>query len=226
MMADVREYRSRLSDISWFMRLACQPIARMANKEDGADGRFFAHRFGCTRLESVADLLACSIYVDLNVIRAGVAATPEESAFTSAYDRIRAHWLETQRVLGTKLEIPSESEADAWLAPVYLDERADAFEGVPQAGGDPESAPRGYNPIGSPRISNKGFLPLTLEQYLSLLDTLGRVIRSGKRGFIPPNLPPILERLQVHTESWLEALWERFDEGRRATVHPFLAAAG
>ena len=36
------QYRARLSDISWMMRLACQPIARRANQEDEVDGRFFA----------------------------------------------------------------------------------------------------------------------------------------------------------------------------------------
>ncbi len=83
------QYRARLSDISWFMRLACQPIARRANQEDEVDGRFFAKRFDCRRLETWADVLSCSIYVDLNVIRAGLAETPETSEFTSAFDRIR-----------------------------------------------------------------------------------------------------------------------------------------
>ena len=111
LLQDVDEYRSRLSDISWMMRLACQPIARRANQEDDVDGRFFAKRFDCERLETSADLLSCSVYVDLNVIRAGMAETPEESEFTSAFDRIRARWQRTQEEMGTSVSLPSQEEA-------------------------------------------------------------------------------------------------------------------
>jgi hypothetical protein len=55
----VAEYRRRLSDISWFMRQLCQPIATRANKESNVRGRFFAHRFGCDRILDLAGLLAC-----------------------------------------------------------------------------------------------------------------------------------------------------------------------
>ena len=37
--------RSRLSDISWWMRLLCQDIAQRANREDGEVGKFFQSRF-------------------------------------------------------------------------------------------------------------------------------------------------------------------------------------
>ena len=37
----------------------------------------------------VASVLACSIYVDLNPIRAMLAQTPESSLYTSAYERIQ-----------------------------------------------------------------------------------------------------------------------------------------
>ena len=51
---------------------------------------------------------------------------------------------------------------------------------------------------------------MTRDQYLSLLDVLGRVIRQGKRGVIPSDLPPILERLNVDARCWLDCLLDAF----------------
>ena len=38
---DVKKWRKRLFDISWYMRCSNEPIARLANKEDNCKGKFF-----------------------------------------------------------------------------------------------------------------------------------------------------------------------------------------
>ena len=198
------EYRARLSDISWFMRLLSQPIARRANREDGVDGRFFAKRFGCKRIESGTDVLACSLYVDLNVVHAGKANTPEESEYTSAFDRIRSRWRAAQEKFATSpsVSLTDNNDLDSWLAPVFLDERAEAYENIEQAACS--------NPIGAARVSNKGFLSITCRQYLVLLDVLGRRIRGDKRGQIPAELPAILERLDTSVENLMSSVGKFF----------------
>jgi len=228
LLPGVEEYRRRLSDISWMMRLACQTIARRANREDDVDGRFFAKRFDCKRLETCADVLACSIYVDLNWIHAGLAQTPEKSRFTSAFDRIRGRWQEVGNDMGSAAAIPSADQADAWLAPIDLDERAAACEGpeTRHGTGDGAERPQVCNPIGAARISNKGFLPMTRDQYLSLLDSLGRMIREGKRGFIPADLPPILERLKIDPQGWLDSMLDLFRRSSPPRPSPAVAGSG
>jgi hypothetical protein len=57
--------RSRLSDLSWWMRLLCQQIAVRANHEDSETGRFFSSRDKAVRLLDEAAILACAAYVDI-----------------------------------------------------------------------------------------------------------------------------------------------------------------
>jgi hypothetical protein len=79
--------RSRLSDISWWMRLLSQNIAQRANREDGEVGKFFQARYRAVRLLDETAILACAAYVDLNPIRAAIAETIEGSDFSSAQKR-------------------------------------------------------------------------------------------------------------------------------------------
>jgi REP element-mobilizing transposase RayT len=147
------ELRTRLSDISWFVRLMCQTVARQCNIEDGCSGRFFEERFKLHPLESESDVLACMAYVDLNPLRAGmVDSLDDPAAQVSIGERLRG--------LNDQLVDPS-----SWLAPLEL---------VSEVDGQSVAV---VNDLSAEEIERRratlseklGCLPMTLEAYCQLL---------------------------------------------------------
>jgi REP element-mobilizing transposase RayT len=173
----VAKARKSLSCISDFMGALKEAIAVVCNLVDRCTGNFWQGRFRARRLADVAELLVCSLYVNMNPIRAGLAQTPETAEHTSTYARMQ------DRRSGDP-NLPSSG----WLSPVHVD-------------GD------GYDGVGARRrASNKGFLDVSFVEFLQLLDALVRRERIERSGGTSQDLPPVLERLGVTASQWEHAV--------------------
>ena len=156
----IRQWRARLADLSWFMRCLNEAIARRANAEDECTGRFWEGRFRSQALLDEAGLLTCMSYVDLNPIRAGIAASLEESDFTSIQQRI------AETVEASDGADPPERE--------HATKRSNAsLTLVPFADTEP--------------VANEDALPIELSDYVDLLTATGAALRSRDPG---GSLPP------------------------------------
>ena len=234
----LKDKRTRLSSISWFMRFLSERVAKEANRQDECTGRFWEGRFKAQVLLDEAAILACMQYVDLNPIRAGIASKPESSDFTSAQERIAD--LKTAEVVAP-VEAPS-SGLSATFSPASGEKGVleDAHDNRVEHGGragwlapiplEPKRQAVRAKKTGR-RASSKGCLPMGLGDYLQLLDWTGRQIRSDKRGAMPQNLAPLFERLGISTELWVDCVvnfrkWFRSSVGRPKAMEASADARG
>jgi len=194
----VAKARLRLRSLSWFMKSIKEGLARRANRDDGCTGHFWEGRFRSVPLLDQAAVIACMAYVDLNPMRAACAERPETSNFTSVQDRIQARQAhQRDRVLRTAP--PPTSPSSAELVPFVHAEGPAAHEAGPEAG-------LWIAPIAAATLSLGNMPVITLDEYLTLVDETGRVVRGGKRGVIPQRLAPILERLHLDLSAWMELM--------------------
>ncbi len=211
----VAELRRRLSSISWFMKSLSEHVARRANREDRCRGRFWEGRFRCQRLADEAAVLTCMAYVDLNPVRARVAESPADSAFTSVFDRIRGRQGRS-RVRRARRMV---------RAGVRLTARQRKLCAAARARSRQDRWLSRLNAEGSP-LSN-----VSEASYLALVDWTGRALREDKPGAIPPSVAPLLEQLEINTERWVETV-ERYGRlffrvaGRAEMMSRLAGAAG
>jgi REP element-mobilizing transposase RayT len=198
----IETWRERLSSTSYFMKALKEPIARAANKEDDCTGAFWEGRFKSTPLLDEAALLACMAYVDLNPIRAGIAKTPESSLHTSVQQRIH------QRQARQQAKAHLENGKAEW-ARKRLDHSGMRLK--------PGQQIVHLSPDRDDQTTTPWLVPVTgilgsfkaefgLNDYLRLLDSTGRQIRSGKRGSIPADCAAILDRLHCDHDEWLQTM--------------------
>ena len=115
-------------------------------------------------------------YVDLNPVRAGMETTPEQSDHTSIQLRIQhCRNMADQRHTG------DDDTNNENLQPECL---------MPFAGNPRQPMPPG--------------IPFNLIDYIELIDWTGRAVLANKRGHIPEHTPPVLQRLDISPEHWIE----------------------
>ncbi|MEX2499346.1 MAG: transposase [Wenzhouxiangellaceae bacterium] len=176
----IQDYRKRLCSLSWFMKCLNEPIARQANQEDNVTGHFWQARFSSQALLDEAAVLAAMAYVDLNPIRASIAETPETSDFTSVQQRI-GKWKTRQNTTADDEATPvgnDKTSLDATIVKLM-----------------------GFSDGSKEDVENA--IPYSTTDYLELVDWSGRAIIEGKKGFIPEQLPPILQRLKLDPAQYL-----------------------
>jgi len=118
--------RKRLSSLGRFMKCLKEPLARLANKQDGCTGAFFEGSYKSIAILDAEALLSVCAYSDLNPVAAGIVALPEESPHTSIRERVE-HVKATGRIADVSEKrsgsvaataVSDGLERDLWLIPI------------------------------------------------------------------------------------------------------------
>ena len=204
-------YRTRLADLSWYMRVLNESLARQANAEDGCTGRFWEGRFKSQALLDEQALLAAMAYVDLNPVRAGMAESLEASDYTSIQERLGCAPAQLGNGNGNGQAAGAETETTASMG-------AAAVLPAVMSAALPVSPPAA--PLPSPLLPQAQLqqaplmpfdatgrtpwaVPFGWQDYAELVDWTGRQVRPGKKGAIAAAQPAILERLGVDGEAFI-----------------------
>jgi len=112
----------------------------------------------------------------------------------------------------------------AWLSPIELKE-------TPQTSRPPGTPAEKKGSSTRWRPSDRGWLPITFEEYISLLDWAAQEVRADKRGATPSNLEPLLVRVGLNPDVFIEQLAQfrklfRFAIGSRASIRAAAEAKG
>jgi hypothetical protein len=192
----------------------------VANAEDEVTGRFWEGRFKSQVLLDDAAVLTAMAYVDLNPIRARLAETPETSDYTAIAERLAELQGRTPPAPATAGASGDARQPDGANGTVSLPEPAEEDKKRPRLHMEQHLAVLPCAPLmpfdATGRVATA--VPFAFEDYLELVDGTGRVIREGKRGFIPGAAPAILERLNIDPEQFIRTAG--------CTIHRFGIAIG
>jgi len=209
------KYRARLCDLSWFMRVLNESIARKANAEDDVTGHFWEGRFKSQALLDEQAVLTAMAYVDLNPIRAQMAETPEGSEHTSVAERIaelKPAGRRKPRTSSNPGHTPPASPAPQSATPILALKGEAHLAELPQQPLMPFDA--------TARL--KAAIPFAFDDYLDLVESTGRCLRPDKRGAIADHIPVLLQRLAIDPEQFIDcatSLMKQFGSAVGAPAH-------
>lgn len=193
----IAKTRKKLSNLGWFMKCLKEPLARLANKEDGCTGAFWEGRYRSVAVLDEEHLLATAAYIDLNPLASGVAPTPETSQHTSF--RTRLDHAKAEGTLATLRDDLStltrnpDQERRLWILPT---------DDLRDRGGTRAGLATGC----------------TLSCYVRLIDWTSRLIRAGKAQ-VDPASRSLFERLDLDPASWEVTLTQLVRSSKRGGGH-------
>ncbi|MFO0829890.1 MAG: hypothetical protein U0572_17240 [Phycisphaerales bacterium] len=201
MLADpkaIAHARRVLADVSQFHKFLKQRIAQLANAEDDVTGHFWDGRFKSIVATDLPTVIAHMVYIALNPVRAGLAASLEECEFAS----IRARIDELKRRIEVGEFAGEVEEAKQKLRGLKL---------LPALPCDPGRDVRRMErlPNGAPNPWKGGAVPpvlegLTISAFLDEADRVGRTERKGKKS-LPPERAKVMAMLEARIENRLNA---------------------
>jgi hypothetical protein len=196
----LKKVRCRLANLGWFMKCLKEPLARLANREDGTTGAFWQSRYKSIAILDVEALVATCAYIDLNVVAAGLERLAEDSPHTSIRARVdhcrrkgRIGDLQAARNSSfAGCEATRGLEDDSlWLCPIEDRRQRDANARAGMLDG------------------------FSLGSYLLLVDWTSRLARPGKAR-VSAEIAALLDRLGSGVENW-RATMERLFTASRLT---------
>jgi hypothetical protein len=133
-------------------------------------------------------------YVDLNPIRAGIENSLENSDWTSIQERL---------IEINKTDFSEKADYD--LKNTLKDKLKKQTKLKKELGLNklPQNKLLDFN-----SLKNDDLIPFSLLQYIELVQATGQVIREDKTGYIPNTQNPILDKLGIEINSWVEYLQE------------------
>jgi hypothetical protein len=196
--------RSRLSSISWWMRLMNQRIAQWFNRIDQLSGVFWAGRFRSIRIVDNTALLAGLVHIDVSAVCNNNATSLSGSEFTSIVRRFAEERSASSSASSTT---PSTISPTRHLAPIQkISSSAEAsLESAFSKPAAEKSAVDNF-PVSADRrfrCSDEGVLDITLAEYLSLVKSSCNALLGLEKMNLQAHAAAKLLQPNLTSESWM-----------------------